>query len=377
MPHLARRTFLKSLAAGVAAWGGSVGAVGRRTRAAGPDPAGAPTAPVPLVHCTDLFHPHNDPDDHWDLACVYALAHAGWADLKAVVLDYPPRGGGPDTMAVGQMNAITGLAACAVTGAPPGTDATDAAEAPGIRAMLEALRTSPRPVVITVVGHCRDLVLAARAAPDLFREKCRAVYLNAGSGTPDHEKAKRLEYNVGLDPASYAAVFDLPCPVYWMPCFEVVPGQGAGWEVMAYGTFWRFRQDAILPHLSPRMQQFFLYMLSRSTDPKWLRFLEAAPDADLVARVGRQHRNMWCTAGFLHLAGRTVTRDGRIVPLAGAGKEAVCTFEPVAVSCDAGGVTTWRPDADARDRFLFHVLDTGRYTEAMTRAMKTLLTTLP
>ena len=371
-----RRTFLKTLAAG-AAVGASGGASGPRARAAVPAAAGAPAAPVPLVHCTDLFHPHNDPDDHWDLACVYALAHAGWADLKAVVIDYPPGAGGPDAMAVGQMNAIAGLSVPAATGAPPGAEAAQAAEAPGIRAMLETLRTAPRPVVITVVGHCRDIVLAARAAPDLFRTKCRAVYLNAGSGTPDPEKAKRLEYNVGLDPASYAAVFDLPCPVYWLPCFEVVPGQGVPLEVMAYGTFWRFRQGDILPHLSPRVQKFILYMLSRSTDPKWLRFLEAAPDPALAARFGEQHRNMWCTAGFLHLARRTVTREGAIVPLAGAGEEAVCTFEPVRVSCDARGVTTWRPAPEAKDRFIFRVRDTQRYAEAMTRAMRALLTTLP
>lgn len=30
--------------------------------------------PVPLIHQTDLFRPHFDPDDHWDLACVFALA---------------------------------------------------------------------------------------------------------------------------------------------------------------------------------------------------------------------------------------------------------------------------------------------------------------
>jgi hypothetical protein len=402
MSNPTRRTFLKTLAAGAAAAGGA----GARPGNAAPDDD-ATTAPVPLVHCTDLFHPHGDPDDHWDLACVYALAHAGWADLKAVVIDYPPRGrpGGPDAMAVGQMNVVTGLAVPAATGASPGAGrpaqdtarpvsaptapeqgearrvrrpaAPHMAEAPGIRAMLEALRTSPRPVVITVTGHCRDLVLAARVAPDLFRTKCRAVYVNAGSGTPDPEKAKRLEYNVGLDPASFAAVFDLPCPVYWMPCFEVVPGNGVPWEVMAYGTFWRFRQGEVLPHLSPRVQQFFLYMLSRSTDPKWLRYLEAPPDADLLSRFGGQHRNMWCTAGFLHLAGRTVTREGAIVPLAGAAEEPVCTFDPVRVSCSAGGVTTWRPDAGARDRFIFHVRDTGRYAAAMTRAMKALLTTLP
>lgn len=29
---------------------------------------------TPLIHQTDLFRLHNDPDDHFDLACVYTLA---------------------------------------------------------------------------------------------------------------------------------------------------------------------------------------------------------------------------------------------------------------------------------------------------------------
>ena len=30
-------------------------------------PATRKAASVPLVYCTDLFHPHDDPDDHLDL----------------------------------------------------------------------------------------------------------------------------------------------------------------------------------------------------------------------------------------------------------------------------------------------------------------------
>ena len=28
---------------------------------------------VPVIYCTDLFHPHDDPDDHFDLATLFAL----------------------------------------------------------------------------------------------------------------------------------------------------------------------------------------------------------------------------------------------------------------------------------------------------------------
>ena len=39
---------------------------------------------TPMLHVTDLFRPHMDPDDHWDLACVYALAYRGDIDLKGI-----------------------------------------------------------------------------------------------------------------------------------------------------------------------------------------------------------------------------------------------------------------------------------------------------
>ena len=81
----------------------------------------------------------------------------------------------------------------------------------------------------------------ASLEPKLFAEKCAGVYLNAGSGTPDKALAARLEYNVVLDPVSYAAIFELPCPVYWMPCFDVVPGpQDESFAAGAYGTYYRF-----------------------------------------------------------------------------------------------------------------------------------------
>ena len=58
---------------------------------------------IPVLHVTDLFRPHNDPDDHWDLACIYALAHQGDIDLKGVLIDHPPashKNRNPDNLAI-------------------------------------------------------------------------------------------------------------------------------------------------------------------------------------------------------------------------------------------------------------------------------------
>jgi len=67
---------------------------------------------IPMIHATDLYRPHVDPDDHWDLACVFALAYRGDIDLKAVLIDFPPprrRDVDPDVLAISQMNFVWAL----------------------------------------------------------------------------------------------------------------------------------------------------------------------------------------------------------------------------------------------------------------------------
>jgi hypothetical protein len=339
---------------------------------------------IPFLHQTDLFHPHGDPDDHWDLACVYALARAGSYDLRGVLIDHPPAilDVTPDVLAIAQLNHITGLTVPSAVGSsvavrtrgegPAGLPESDRH---GVEFVLRTLTDAPAPVVITIVGSCRDIALAGAAAPELFRTKCRAVYLNAGSGTRQPEVIGELEYNVNLNPTAYAGIFDLPCPVYWMPCFEFTPPR---WQVEEFGTFYRFTQHKILPHLSPRMQGYFAYMLTRSPSTDWLGALRNPPDAAALATLGEMPRNMWCTAGFLHASGRTVTVEGDILPLAEAGDQAVFSFDPIKAVCADDGIVRWEPaDTSQPARFIFHVRNRERYAAAMTRAMCTLLATLP
>lgn len=44
---------------------------------------------VITIHQTDLFRPHNDLDDHYDLACQFALAKMGYMNLKLILIEYP------------------------------------------------------------------------------------------------------------------------------------------------------------------------------------------------------------------------------------------------------------------------------------------------
>ncbi len=393
MSRLSRRGFLRSAAGGMAAGLSAAGPI--RAGAASASAEAPKEARVPLVHFTDLFRPHADPDDHFDLATAYALAFQGRLDLRAVVIDHPPADfeRDPDVLAVAQMNRITGLPVPVVTGSarrPATGEAASVAkgEAAGASVLLDVLRASPRPVAVTVVGSARDVALAGRQEPELFAAKCAGIYLNSGSGTRDKVKAAFLEYNVGLDPASYAAVFDIPCPLFWMPCFEVAPGQGRPFAGGEFGTYYRFLQKDLLPALAPRVQNYFAFMFKQGESdwaqqseddmlrPNWLRYLEGPKEAALFERQEKAYRNMWSTAGFFHAAGLAVTGEGKLGPV-GAATQPLYTFDPVRVRCGADGVTEWSPDPESKRRFIFHVRDAAKYPGAMTAALKTLLSTLP
>ena len=137
MTDITRRTLLKTFAGAAVCYG--LPAAGQTS-----EPA------VAMLHCTDLFRPHVDPDDHWDLACVYALAYSGAVDLKGIVIDSPPddkRDG--DVLGVSQMNHITSLAIPVAVGGPRDRDSLDS---PAVSFILKTLRQSRRPVVINIIG---------------------------------------------------------------------------------------------------------------------------------------------------------------------------------------------------------------------------------
>src|SRR5262249_20763604 len=146
-----------------------------------------------LLHQTDLFRPHNDPDDHWDLACAFAIAKLGLRPLVGVLIDHPPgppvlnHASDPDFAAVAQMSRLTGIhPPVAIGSATYFSDRTKGSSAPvGVEFLLRTLRESPVPVAISIVGSARDIAEAIDREPELFTEKCERLYLVCGSGHPD------------------------------------------------------------------------------------------------------------------------------------------------------------------------------------------------
>ncbi len=338
---------------------------------------------IPVIHQTDLFRPHNDPDDHWDLACVYAFAFGSDIELKGVVIDYPPphHRGDPDVLALAQMNYITGLYVPFSIGSPLAATTSKnhqkkslSDEAPAVRMIVDTLKNASSPVVIHIAGSCREVAQAGILFPELFREKCAGIYLNAGTGSREAATGAELEYNVRLDPVAFRAIWEIPCPIYWLPCFEVITNQI---HVSAFGSWYDFLQADILFHLSAKVQQYFAYALGKIQEPNWLDYLHRESEQELLAKQAQLRRNMWCTAGFFHAAGKSIAADGKILPRDQAGADQVFTFDPIEIHCEANGMTTWSPAAASTERHILQVKDVKNYSQAMTTAMRTLLATLP
>ena len=364
---------------------------GENARSRQMDEERSAAAPIPLIHCTDIFHPPADPDDFWDLATVYALMNQGKVDLKGIVFDYHrpmvsetvPHAGDSAVEAVAQLNYLTGAVVPTAVGSSKRLSSTsdNQSDVPirdraGVNLILKILRETSDPVAISVVGSSIDVALAANTQPDLFKEKCRAVYLLAGTGTTDPEKRANFCYNVRLDPTAFRSCFRLPCPLYWFPAFETVPNS-ADWyfrvKVQRYGCFWKFQQREVLPFLSPLVQNYFIYALSHEKNPNWLRIMQGEVDREQLEKIGSQTRYMWSTAALLHLAGMAVCDDGKVTPLHEAGERAVCGFEPIVVQTNESGVSDWRIDESSNDRFIFEVKNVSLYQPTMIEALKSTL----
>ncbi len=252
-------------------------------------------AQVPILYSTDLFHPHDDPDDHFDLATLFAPEEF---DLRGIVLDLgakqKQKTGRP---AVEQMIEITGRRVpCAIGLARPLQSRADKALGQpeeyqgGVELILGTLRASPAKVTIFSTGSCRDVAAAFNRQPELLRRKVRAVYFNAGTGPA----GAQTEYNVGLDPQAYGRMFESGLPLYWCPCF------GSG----GYQTLLTIDQPRVIGACGPAVRNFFVYCLTRSkADP--MEFLRSGPHP-----LPQGKRRMWCTAPLFHAAGRRIYRRG-------------------------------------------------------------------
>jgi hypothetical protein len=330
--------------------------------ATGPALAGSQPRSVPIIYCSDLFHPHDDPDDHFDLATLFALPEL---DVRAIILDQGAKQlERPGNTAVRQLCAITKrevpyaigldekLTSPADTGASRPTQFQAAVEF-----ILRVLRESPAPVTIVQTGSLRDLAAAYNREPELMRRQVARLYVNSGNAV-----GAQFEYNAQLDLVAYRQVMESDLPIYWCPCFA----GNEVWSKGPHGAWWQFEQGALFDRLSPRLLSYFLYALLRmplGADPVRAVMrcgLEPMMAEDWRAQTWAQQRSMWSTASLLDAAGR---------------QEPSVSFTPMTWQFDDAGAVSLRPDAQARRRLLT-IPDEQAYQQAMLAHLSQLLTRL-
>lgn len=353
-------------------------------------PAGARTdGRIPLLHITDLYHPPQDPDDHLDLATIAALPEY---DLRGVVLDVTrkflvakPDGWDiardPGYVPVAQLNHLTGRAIPAAMGpidplGHPGDDARDRplAEQGGIALLLEVLERSSEPVTISVVGSGRVLAAAFNREPALLKAKTRAVLLNAGStGGP------KREWNVGLDPAAYVALWRSGLPIHWFPCGT---DRSAFDPAHERGTFWKVSHAALFRDLPDGLRAWIGYAFNGSPRGDIIRALAETGRGAEWEKVLVGERNMWATASLAMGAGRVLARttDGwRFVPAgAAAGLEPwPFRLDTIQATVDDEGRVSWQTAGEPATVRLFGRKPGTDYGVAMAEALNALLRGIP
>jgi hypothetical protein len=303
---------------------------------------------VPIVYSSDLYHPHDDPDDHFDLATLFAISEF---DIRGIIIDTGPGGAGrPGFVAVQQMMHITGRIVPYTAGLVANlrsqgdrAEHQPGAAQGGVNLILKTLRESQTPVTIFTTGSLRDVAAAYNREPGLFRKKTARLYINIGHAGGD------LEWNVKLDPHAFVRILDSPLPVYWVPCFGP-----DGLE-----SHWQFRQGDVLETAPLAVQNYIVYALTKASpnqrDP--IKALTEPIPQPIRDKVWAENRSMWCTAAFLHAAGR---------------ENPTFTFTRVRVHLDNNGTTRITHGPDGLQTLTIRRGDPGLYAASMRETLREL-----
>jgi hypothetical protein len=378
-----RRGFLFSAGAGI----GSVGllaqtaAHGVAAERPAPDTSPTSTNRIPLIHTTDLYNPPQDPDDHVDLATVYALPEF---DLRAIVLDPSRKFLGqldPGFVPVSQMNYLTGRGVPVAAGPIDSLrSATDTAkdrprcEQAGIELLLDALSRCEQPAFVSVVGSTRAIAIAWNREPELLRRKVRGVILNAGSTTA---KAG-VEWNVALDRHAWVALWRSGLPILWYPC----TGEHGSTAMDPHNSFWSVSHRQLFDGLAQPIRAYFDYALSHPNRGDVIRALSTMGTSESWQKVLAGRRNMWSTASLVLAAGRVLaqTKEGwRFVAKKQAAglKQTLLELLPVKCEVSDAGVVTWASASEPCTVRIFHRTPDEEHVRAMAEATNALLRQLP
>ena len=289
---------------------------------------------IPLIDVTDLYHPHQDVGDNFDILAAYSLPEV---DLRAVILDctepfrqpvakdpgpglFPDAGGPrePGFIPVLQLNYIFGRNVPCATSPftrmkSVGDKMLDAPpfQRQGIELILKTLRESARPVHIVSFGSARAIAAAYNREPALFNRKLARLHLCAGGSSPP--APNYLEWNVALDPLAIVCLLrsDLPIAIY-PDAANNAGGKGYGamgpaFSYDAHNTYYKLPDLRFIARMNPPLRRYLEYAFSRSSRMDFLRATEGdGPPLDEKI-LAREH-HVWETAVWICLSGRRLVK---------------------------------------------------------------------
>ena len=340
-----------------------------------------PRETIPLVYCTDLFHPFNDPDDHVDLATVFAMPQF---DIRAVILDQGIlQAVKPGKIPLEQMMALTGRKVPYATGLGtalrhPRDDGRNqfSQYQGGVELILRVLRESRTPVTFMVVGSLRDVIAAYNREPGLFREKTSRLYFVGGNSDGGD-----LQWNPLLDPQACLGLMTADLPLYWCPTFarqDTLAGMAAGQlKPNPTRSYWNFRHSEIFSVLPTSLQNYFVYALARkdAATVNSLEYLNAPPEVKLRDALWKQTRYMWSTAAIYHAAGcelysNQVSWAASDTPIPDFHRTQVFDFVPAEVTINRNLQATQRLSGSSLRQKVFRIRDLGSYQPAMLSSLR-------
>ena len=323
---------------------------------------------VPVIYSTDLSHPHDDPDDHFDIVSLYALREL---DILGIVLDQGKRQDlAPGRIPVEQMNALTGRDVPFAVGLSdplktPEDEALDqrAEYQEGIDLIIEALEEAIDPVTLITVGSLRDMAAAFNRRPGLFRKKVFRLLIFIGEAS-----AGTREWNVSLDPHAFIRIMNSGLPVWWVPCFD-----GGNFKNRGKASFWTADQAELLRDAPDGVMNFFIYALLKKNHPDYVDYVKGVVDEEEKNLLLTGQRRLWCAAVFTEVAGRIIVeREGRYIPVTEEQRRAEdqrvesFRFLPVSLFVDENAVIEYGENPKSHWIQRYEIVDIERYDRIMT-----------
>lgn len=310
----------------------------------------------PVIYVTDLYHPFQDTDDHFDLVSLYSIEKF---DIKATIIDMAQPSKTPGKVPIKQMNEIAGKNIPFYYGLKEKLNSPDdkASDQPyyqeGCNKIIEILKRSKEKVLIISVGSLRDVAAAFNREPELFSKKVDKLVIFIGEA----RKKEFIEYNVKLDLNAYIQIMNNFNNIYWVPCFD-----GGLWQNNGKASFWREHRAELLCEADTRLLNFFLYAFTKENDTiNYISYLDAPVNETKLQKhildSNIRLRDLWCCSVIPYFA--DYNEDN--YPF---------SFEKVKVFVDSNAVLHYDKDGNVVNRFF--MTDSIYYRQRMTRIFKEL-----